>query len=120
MHVHEYVVDLAELAERHLDLGERRAAGAQVEIPAHVDHAEAHAAALDHAGAVPGLAAQEVGGPHDPGLGVEIGVDLAAVIGVVAERDRVDAGRKQLVGDLRGDSQAAGDVLAVDDHELGA
>jgi hypothetical protein len=36
---------------------------------------------------------------------------------VVAERDRVDAGGEQLVGDLRGDADAAGDVLAVDDNE---
>ena len=106
-----------ELSERDLDLGEGRAAGAQIQVAAEVDDAQAHAVALDHAGAVPGLAAQEVGRPQDPRLAVQVGVDLAAVVGVVAERDRVDARREQLVGDLRRDPQAAGDVLAVDDHE---
>ena len=50
---------------------------------------------------------------------VEVGVDLALAVGVVAERDHVDAGREQLVGDLRRDPEAAGGVLAVDDDEVG-
>ena len=41
------------------------------------------------------------------------------MVGVVAERDDVDAGGEQLVGDLRRDPEAAGDVLAVDDDEVG-
>ena len=69
--------------------------------------------------AVPGLAAQKVGWAHDPRLSVQIGVDLPTVIGVVPKRDRVDARREQLIGDLRGDPQPAGDVLSVDDDELG-
>ena len=64
------VVDVAQLAQRDLDLGERRAAGAQVEVAAEVHHAQAHAVVLDHADAVPGLAAQEVGRAQDPRLGV--------------------------------------------------
>ena len=119
VHVDEDVIDRAELSERGLDLGERRAAGPQVEVAAHVDDAERDAVALDHAGAVTGLAAQEVGGPHDPRLGVQIRVDLTAVIGVVPERDRVDARGEHLVGDLRRDAEAAGGVLAVDDDERG-
>ncbi len=51
---------------------------------------------------------------------VEVGVDLALAVGVVAERDHVDAGGEQLIGDLRGDSEAAGHVLAVDDDEVRA
>ena len=51
------------------------------------------------------------------GCAVEVGVDLAAVVGVVAERDRVDARREHLVGVLRRDPEAAGGVLAVDDDE---
>ena len=47
------------------------------------------------------------------------GVDLAMAVGVVAERDHVDAGREQLARDLRGDPEAAGGVLAVDDDEVG-
>jgi len=118
VHVHEDVIDVAaELAQRGLDLRERRAARAQVEVPAQVHHAEAHAVALDHAGSVAGLDAQEVGRPQDPRLGVEIGVDLAPAVGVVAERDRVDAACEQRVGRFRGNPQPARDVLAVDDHK---
>jgi hypothetical protein len=39
------------------------------------------------------------------------------MVGVVAKRDDVDAGAEQLLGDLRGDAQAAGDVLGVDHDE---
>ena len=74
---------------------------------------------LDHAHAPARLAAQEVGRAQDPIVGGQIRVDLAPVIGVVAQRDRIDARREHLVGDLRGDPQAARRVLAVDDHERG-
>ena len=117
VNVDEDLLDALELPKRGLDLGEGRAAGPQVEVAAQVDDAEAHAVALDHAGPVAGLASQVVGGPHDARLAVEVWVDLTAVVGVVAERDRVDAGSEHLVGDLRGDAEAARRVLAVDDHE---
>jgi hypothetical protein len=39
---------------------------------------------------------------------------------VVAERDHVRACCEQLVGELRGDARAVGDVLAVDDADVGA
>jgi hypothetical protein len=39
---------------------------------------------------------------------------------VVSERDHVGTGSKQLVRQLRGDACAVGDVLAVDDAEVGA
>src|SRR5215213_6334844 len=48
--------------------------------------------------AASGLAAQEVRRPHDGVDPVEVGEDVVAVIGVVAERDDVDAGGEQLVG----------------------
>jgi hypothetical protein len=38
---------------------------------------------------------------------------------VVAERDHVGARREQAVGELRGDACTIGDVLAVDDAEVG-
>jgi hypothetical protein len=41
-----------------------------------------------------------------------------AAIRVVAERDHVGARGEQLVGELRGDAGAVGDVLAVDDAEV--
>jgi hypothetical protein len=52
-------------------------------------------------------------------LALEIGVDLATVVGVVAERDRVHTRREHLLGDLGGDPEAAGGVLAVDHDERG-
>src|SRR5262249_34824205 len=115
----EDVIDLLalELRERRLDLRERRAPGAQIEVAAEVDHAQADAVAPDDGRAVARLDAQEVGGPQDPRLGIEVRIDLAPVIGVVAERDRVDAGGKQRARGLRRDPESAGDVLAVDDHE---
>jgi hypothetical protein len=39
---------------------------------------------------------------------------------VVAERDRVGARGEQPVGELRCDPDAVGDVLAVDDADVGA
>ena len=67
--------------------------------------------------AVPRLTAQVVRRPQDPRLSVEVGVDLAVTVGVIAECDHVDPGREQLVGDLRRDPEPAGNVLAVDDDE---
>jgi hypothetical protein len=39
---------------------------------------------------------------------------------VVAEREHVRPGGEELVGELRSDSRAVGDVLAVDDAKTGA
>jgi len=118
VHVDEDVVDLAlEAAEDRVDLDERRAAGAEVEVPREVDDPEAHTVALHDGEAVARLRAEVVGRPQDPLLVVEVRVDLLAVIGVVTERDDVDARGEELVGDLRRDPEAAGDVLAVDHDE---
>jgi hypothetical protein len=38
---------------------------------------------------------------------------------VVAERDRIGARGEEAVGQLRGDADAVGDVLAVDDADRG-
>ena len=38
---------------------------------------------------------------------------------VIAGGNHVDAGIEELVADLRGDAEAAGSVLAVDDDEIG-
>jgi hypothetical protein len=51
-------------------------------------------------------------------LGVEVGPDLAVAVGVVAERDDVDAGGEQRVGLLRRDADPARGVLAVADDEV--
>ena len=65
-----------------------------------------------------GLRGQEVGRPQDVGLLVEVRPDLAVAVGVVAERDDVDAGGEQLVGVLGRYADAAGGVLAFDDDEV--
>jgi hypothetical protein len=118
VHVHEDVVDApAQVGQDRVDLDEGRSPGAQEEVARERDDAEAQAAALDDDGAVAGLRAQVVGGPDDPLLLVEVGVDLAAAVGVVAERDDVDAAVEELVGELRRDPEPAGDVLGVDHDE---
>jgi len=118
VHVDEDVVDLPlEAAEDRVDLDECRAAGAEVEVPREVDDPEAHAAALHDREAVARLRPEIVGRPQDPLLRVEVREDLLAVIGVVSERDDVHARREELVGDLRRDPEAPGDVLGVDDDE---
>jgi len=119
VHIDEDVVDApAQVGQDRVDLDEGRAPGAQEEVARERDDAEAHAAAVDDDGAVAGLRAQVVGGPDDPLLLVEVGVDLAAAVGVVAERDDVDAAVEELVGELRRDPEPAGDVLAVDHDEV--
>jgi hypothetical protein len=116
--VDEHVVAAAgERREDGVYLGEGVATGAQEDVALEVDHAQAHAAALHDARAVAGLGGQEVRGAQDPVVIVEVADDLGAVVGVVAQRDDVDAGREQLVGDLRRDPEPARYVLAVDDHE---
>ena len=48
---------------------------------------------------------------------LQVRPDLAVPVGVVAERDRVDAEREERVGLLRRDAEPARGVLAVDDDE---
>ena len=115
VHVDEDVVGVAQLSEGGLDRGEGGQRRVQVEVAAEVHHAELASVLFDHAGAVAGLAAEVVEGPHDPRLLVEVAVDLAVVIGVVAERDRVDASHEQLTCPLGGDPEASRHILGVDD-----
>jgi hypothetical protein len=89
------------------------------QVAAHVDHTETDAVALDHAPAVPRLAAQEVGRPHDLGARVQVLVDVGVPVCVVSEGDHVDASAEDLVGGLGSDAHAAGGVLAVDHDEVG-
>jgi len=87
------------------------------EVPREVYDAKLHAFLLDHAVAMAGLRAQVVGRPQNRLALVEVREDLGAAVGVVAERDHVNANFEEFVGDFRRDSKAAGDVLAVDDDE---
>ena len=92
----------------------------QAELPDQVDHAEAQAdGVLDDHEAAAGVAVVLVGAADDRLAAVEVRVDLAVAVGVVAERDHVDAEFEDLVGGLRIDAHAAGGVLAVDDDEVG-
>jgi len=75
---------------------------------------------LDRAGAVPGLASQEVGRAQDLLMAVQVAVDLVAVVGVIAERDHVHAGGEHLIGDLGCYPEPTRGVLAVDHDERGA
>jgi len=117
VHVEQDVVHPAELPEGDLDLREGRATGFQIEVSAEVHDTQANAVPLDHADPAAGLAAQVIGRAHYAALILEIWVDLAAVVCVVAECDRIDARAEELVGNLRRDAQPAGGVLAVDDDE---
>ena len=107
----------AQLGDQRVGLREGRAPGRHEDVAGQVDDGQAHAVARDHRVAVAGLAAQVVGGTQDPRLAVQVGVDLAAAVGVVAERDHVDARREDVLGELGRDAEAAGEVLAVDDDE---
>ena len=91
--------------------------GAHEEVPGDVHDGEPDAVALEHADTAPGLGVDVVDRAQQVRLLLEVGNDLAPVVGVVAERDRVHAGGEHLLGDLRRDAEAAGGVLAVDDHE---
>ena len=65
----------------------------------------------------PGWRRQVVGRPDDLAALLQVGPDLAVAVGVVAERDGVDAGGEEGVRLLRRDADAAGRVLAVDHDE---
>jgi len=118
VHVDEDLIGLAaQIREHAVDLGKRRAPRAHVEVPRQVHDRQSNPVALEHDAAATGLPAEEVRRTDHSLVPVEVGIDLAAAVGVVAERDRVDARFEQLVGNLRRDAEAAGDVLGVDDDE---
>ena len=89
MHVHEDGVGaIAQLGERGVDLGERRAHGIQEELPGQVDHRKPARAGLHDRGR--GRAAlRVVRRAHDALLAVEEAVDVPVPVGVAAEGDRV-------------------------------
>jgi len=105
-------------AEELVDRGERISLHLQVHLPAQVDHRDPHPGGLDDRVAAPWILGREVRRPHDPLLGVEKGIGLSVPIGVVAERDHVDARREDLLRRLLGDPHAARGVLAVGDDQV--
>jgi hypothetical protein len=84
-----------------------------------VDHRDLRTVAgVDEGASAPGRACGEVRGTDDAVARFEIGSDVVPAPGVVAERHGVRAGSEQLVGELRGDPDAVGHVLAVDDADV--
>jgi len=108
-----------DLLEDAVDLVEGRAGDLEADGAAEVDHAGAAAPDLDHGVAAAGVGVGVVGRPHHPVAAVEVAVDLAVAVDVVAGRDRVGAGVEQRLGRLLGDSHAPRRVLPVDDHQVG-
>ena len=66
---------------------------------------------------LPGRARGVVGRADDARLHAQVRVHLALAEGMVAERDHVDAGGVQALGEPAGDAGAVGEVLAVCDDE---
>ena len=75
-------------------------------------------AASIKAGAAPRRARGIIGGADQARLALDEHQRLALIEGVIAERDRVDAGGEEFLADRLGDAEAAGGVLAVDDDEI--
>jgi len=116
--VDQQVVDpTLEPPQRGLGLLEEGVRGVHVEVPGQVDDAQAHAVAGDDRLAPARLRAQVVARTQHPVAAVEVAEDLPPPVGVVAERDDVDAGLQKLVGETRRDPQPAGHVLGVDHDE---
>ena len=94
-------------------------AGMEEERAEDVDDREAGAVRRrDDRETPPGRGGRRVRGPHDAIGGVEVGADLGAPEGMVAERDRVGAHREELIGETRRDSDAVGRVLSVHDADV--
>jgi len=100
-------------------LVERRPRDLELDRPAEVDHGHPGIALGEDRVPPPGVALRIVGGPDDPLLRVEVVVDVAVAVDVVARRDHVRTGLEQRRGRALGYPNAAGGVLAVDYHEVG-
>ena len=113
---------LARLLDELVDELEHRDRRLQEERAEHVDHGDGRpvAAAGAPSGPRPGAAAEKFAGRITRSELGEVGLDLGAPPGVVAERDHVGAGGEQPLGELRRDPDAVGRVLAVHDAEADA
>jgi len=105
--------------EQLVDGGERVALDLEMHLPAQVDHADPHARRLDDRVPAPRIRLGEVQRTQHARLRVEIGIDLAMAVGVVAEGDDVGARLEELLRRLLRDADPSGAVLAVDDDEIG-
>jgi len=107
------------VAEDRIDGVEGGAGDAQADTAAEVDHPHPHPARLDHGVAAARVRLRVVGRPDHPLVAVEEVVGLAVAVDVVARGDHAGAGGEEVVGGALGDADAAGRVLAVDDHQVG-
>ena len=82
------------------------------------DEDAAAARRVEEARAAAGSAAGEVERADDPRLGLDEGLHVALVEGVVAEGDAVGAGLEEERGVRAAQAHAAGGVLAVDHDEI--
>ena len=116
---HDHGRGLGRLVDERVDGLPHAVRGVEEERAQQVDHRDARAVAgLDDAETAPGSVVLHVRGPEDDGRRRQIGADLVAAPGVVAERDRVGARREQNLGEPRGDPHPVRDVLAVDDAQV--
>ena len=70
--------------------------------------------------AAPGRAGQHVERPDQARVLVDVADQLALVEDMIAGGDQIGAGGVEILADLGGDAEAAGGVLAVDDHDVQA
>jgi len=97
-----------EALQDRVDLGERRARHLQPDGSAQVDHCDAPALDLDHGVALSRVAVWIVGRPDHAVGAIQVLVDLAVLVDVVAGCDHIRAGGEQLVGGALGDAQPTG------------
>jgi len=108
------------LVHDHVDELPRRLRHVEVERAHQVHHGDLDAVArFPDCERVPRRPCARVGRPDDAVAAREVGADPVAAVRVVAERDHVGPGAQEAVGELRRDPCAVGDVLAVDDAEVG-
>ena len=101
----------------HLERTEDRSEEEQAE---QIDHGDLRSIARrDERESATWSALRHVCRPDHPLALLQVRNDLAATPGVVAERDRVDAGGEHLVGELGRDADPVRKVLAVQDAEIG-
>jgi len=105
--------------EELVDRREGVALDSHVHLSAQVDHGDAHPGCLDDRVAASRIARRKVRGADDPPLGVEVRVHVPVPVGVVAQRDHIDAGLEDRLGRVLRDPDAAGSVLAVRDDQIG-
>ena len=73
-----------------------------------------------HEGAAAWRAGGEVHRADDPVLGLQVGDDLLAVPGVVAQGDDIAAGQEEGARHVRREAEAVAGILAIHDHQFGA